>query len=197
MLNRKPLAAALAALSLACTGALAQGGHRDEIHIESFSWGATSAGKGRDNWIEVQSFAVPNFAPQLDQSGPVKATTPLDDARLKGQKILQNASGARPEKYLEIKMEKVIVSPVLPSSTPAPRDLSAPKPPPSAAWYAKFDGVDGSSKQSVPGARPLAPVPQLVAPQRSPLADGTSNTLMIGEKVLRPASTPTAPAVRR
>jgi hypothetical protein len=66
-----------------------------------------------------------------------------------------------------------------------------------ASMLVPLPGVDGSSKQGVPGARPLAPVPQLVAPQRSPLADGTTNTLMIGEKVLRSASTPTAPAVRR
>ncbi len=35
------------------------------------------------------------------------------------------------------------------------KDLSAGKPPPSAAWFAKFDGVDGSSKNDAPAARPL------------------------------------------
>jgi hypothetical protein len=61
MLNRKPLAAAVAALSVVCTGALAHGG---QIEIESFSWGSTHAAKDHEKWIEVQSFAVPGAGPQ-------------------------------------------------------------------------------------------------------------------------------------
>jgi len=102
MPNRKPIAAALAALSLAGAGhALAGDKHKNEIEILSIS--APSSGH-----------AVGASEPLTVGGGRTRTvpTTPLDDARLVSRGPVAGASDSTYEVYLPIKLEDTRVLPV-------------------------------------------------------------------------------------
>ena len=170
MPNRKPIAAALAALSLAWTAnALAENSHRNEIHVESFSWGMSTAPAG-----------------ELDAP-------------------LRNAPGG--EHYLTIKMQNALVTSyqtggsAKPPTEGGPRKLSAGEGGATTAFnaFTNFGDIKGEStdRRGVGRVAPLQQLPSPVAPQRSPIADGPSKTLVVGEKFPRSAPAFAAPSARR
>ena len=102
MPNRKPIAAALAALSLAGTGhALAGDTHKNEIEILSISAPSSGHAVGASEPLTVggaRTRTVP--------------TTPLDDARLVSRGPVAGASDSTYEVYMPIKLENTRVLPV-------------------------------------------------------------------------------------
>jgi len=169
MPNRKPIAAALAALSLAWTAnALAENSHRNEIHVESFSWGMSTA-----------------LAGELDAP-------------------LRNAPGG--EYYLSWKLKDQFISSysggsAKPPTEGGPRKLSAGEGGATTAFnaFTNFGDIKGEStdRRGVGRVAPLQQLPSPVAPQRSPIADGPSKTLVVGEKFPRSAPAFAAPSARR
>jgi hypothetical protein len=170
MPNRKPIAAALAALSLAWTAsAFAQSTHRNEIHVESLSWGTSAAPAGE--------LAAP----------------------------LRNAPDG--ERYLSWKLENQIITSyqtggsAKPPTEGGPRMLSAGEGGATTAFngFSNFGDIKGESTDArgVGRVAPLQQLPSPVAPQRSPIAAGPSNALVVGGKLPHSAPALAAPSARR
>jgi hypothetical protein len=144
MLTPKPLAAAIAALALACAGtAAAEDRHRNEIDILSYSFGTTTQ--------------VP-----------------------KGQNALQSEPRASEQKYMEIKLKEVLISGVIqngnPAAPPPPAQqqfLAAPPANPASTPMPKLHGLNVNPAIAIN-------TPLRTLPNRSPVAAGSTHTLMMG-----------------
>jgi hypothetical protein len=151
MLKAKPLAAALAALSFAAAG-------------------QAGADVGQMQWIEVQSISMSTAAPAPAAPGGVAAPATAEPIGLlvpAVQKVREAAARTSSELTPEeraafvganqsvtvgtARSETVKAVPLTPLDDARPKQtLSAGTPTPSAAWYAKFDGVDGSNRREAP-----------------------------------------------
>jgi hypothetical protein len=181
MLNRKTLAAAAAAITVGCAASAAA--QTDVLVVEGTSVGMTSpttrAGANRTTTIHGAR----------TEAAPAVPLTPLDDARLKG------GGAPRAETYLPIKLENAMISSYSLSSgaasPAAPGSMSARQ----GGTLPIVKDAAGAGSRATPKLMQSSAQGMHVpsAPQR-PVADGTSNTLMIGEKHVGQAP---APAIRR
>lgn len=132
MPNRRPVAAALAALSLAATGGAVAQDHRGEIDAMNWNWHAAGAPpaaardlagaasqdhRNENDTIVFTKFRLSESVPYVgrDESNTIHGagSESVDaagskDMQLKSQKVLQNAGQG--EKYFEIKMEEAIIA---------------------------------------------------------------------------------------
>lgn len=167
MLIRKPLAIAVAALSLACAGNAAA--QTDVLVVEGTSVGILS------------------HAPVArDPAAPTPPAEPIGLLVPAVQKVREAA--ARTESELTLQERAAAVG-ANRSMTVGGNQSETVK----AAPATPHEDMRLKSQKILQNAP--APVPQPVAPQRSPFAGGASNTLMIGEKHGRPALLPGAPGV--
>ncbi|MGE5792489.1 MAG: hypothetical protein ACM36B_07340 [Bacteroidota bacterium] len=235
MLQPRPIAAALAALSLAAAGqAVADVQHLNWIEVQSLSAAALPApaaqsdiaapGAGEPVGLLVpavqkvreaaarmsseltaeeraayvggnQSIAIAGARSESVKAGPL---TPLDDTRPKA------APAPTPAPYLELKLYDTMISsysigsggakPPMPAGTG--QFSTSPASTRMFNAFANFSDIKGETPSGA-GVRalPVQQLPAPSAPQRSPIAAGTSNTPMIGDRLLRPAAA--APVVRR
>lgn len=191
MLIRKPLAIAFAALSFACAGNAAAGSG-GEIELLSYSWGVDQpVSVGANRPLSVGGAKTESVGTQ--PGGDPPAARPL-----------RNAPGG--ERYLEIKMQDAFVTSyqvggsAKPPMEGGPQRLSAGERGATAMFngFTNFGDIKGESTSG--GAARVAPpqqVPPPVAPQRSPIADGARNALVVGGKLPHSAPTLAAPSARR
>ena len=89
--------------------------HKDEIHIESFSWGLTQTGTfgagggGGAGKVNVHDISVTKF---VDKSSPVLMTHLTTGKHIKSGLITVRKAGDKPVEYLKIKIEDILISSV-------------------------------------------------------------------------------------
>jgi type VI secretion system secreted protein Hcp len=87
--------------------------HKDEIHIESFSWGlsqtgahATGGGGGAGK-VNVHDISITKF---VDKSSPVLMLACCNGKHIKEGLITVRKAGEKPLEYLKIKLQDILVS---------------------------------------------------------------------------------------
>ena len=116
MLTPKPLATAIAALALCVGTATADDRHRNEIHVESFSWGISSpsAAAAGDLAVSAPGRSLPAVQGRREtitlhghrtEAAGVAPLTPLEDPRLKAQ-----TSSKPPSEYMKYKFYDLLIS---------------------------------------------------------------------------------------
>jgi len=87
--------------------------HKDEIHIESFSWGLSqtgsfgTAGGGGAGKVAVHDISCTKF---LDKSSPTLMLLCANGKHIKDGLITVRKAGEKPVEYLKIKLVDIIVS---------------------------------------------------------------------------------------
>lgn len=87
--------------------------HKDEIHIESFSWGMSqtgsfsSAGGGGAGKVNVHDISVTKL---VDKSSPVLMLHICNGKHIKEGLITVRKAGEKPLEYLKIKLTDILVS---------------------------------------------------------------------------------------
>ena len=89
--------------------------HKDEIHIESFSWGMTQTGSFGDGGgggagkVNVSDIHFQKF---LDKSTPVLMLHTCNGKHIKEGLVTVRKAGEKPVEYLKIKLTDILVSSV-------------------------------------------------------------------------------------
>jgi type VI secretion system secreted protein Hcp len=87
--------------------------HKDEIEIESFSWGETNSGSssvgggGGSGKVVMQDF---HFVKKLDKSSPVLFMNCATGMHIKEATLTARKAGGEQQEYLQVKMSDVLVS---------------------------------------------------------------------------------------
>ncbi|MEP6592350.1 MAG: type VI secretion system tube protein Hcp [Acidobacteriota bacterium] len=87
--------------------------HKDEIEVQSISWGVTNAGSmahGTGGGEGKATFHDLSFVHNIDKSSPVLMTTCATGTHLKEATITHRKSGKGQQEYLVIKMNDVIIT---------------------------------------------------------------------------------------
>lgn len=87
--------------------------HKDEIELQSISWGVTNAGSmahGTGGGEGKATFHDLSFVHSVDKASPVLLTTCATGAHLKEATITHRKSGKGQQEYLVIKMNDVIIT---------------------------------------------------------------------------------------
>lgn len=87
--------------------------HKDEIEVQSISWGVTNAGSmahGTGGGEGKATFHDLSFVHSVDKASPVLLTTCATGAHLKEATITHRKSGKGQQEYLVIKMNDVIIT---------------------------------------------------------------------------------------
>ncbi|SRR5258705_3597371 len=91
------------------------GKHKDEIHIESFSWGMSQTGSfgagggGGAGKVAVHDISVTKF---VDKSSPVLMLHCANGKHIKEALVTFRKAGEKPLEYLKIKLTDLLVSSV-------------------------------------------------------------------------------------
>lgn len=88
-------------------------GHKNEIEIESFSWGATQSGTGATGGgggAGKVSFSDIHFTMKTSKASPKLMLACATGEHIKQVVLTGEVSGKKGQKFLEIKMEDVLVS---------------------------------------------------------------------------------------
>jgi len=87
--------------------------HKDEIHIESFSWGLSQTGAhgagggGGAGKVSVHDISVTKF---LDKASASLALAVCDGKHIKSGLITVRKAGENPVEYLKIKLSDILIS---------------------------------------------------------------------------------------
>lgn len=87
--------------------------HKDEIHIESFSWGLSQTGAhgtgggGGAGKVSVHDISITKF---VDKSSPSLMLHCCNGKHIKDGLITVRKAGEKPLEYLKIKLEDILVS---------------------------------------------------------------------------------------
>lgn len=87
--------------------------HKDEIHIESFSWGAMNQGSqgvgggGGAGKVNVQDF---NFVKYVDRSSPDLFLACAGGKHIPTANFVVRKAGEKPLEYLKIKLSDILIS---------------------------------------------------------------------------------------
>jgi type VI secretion system secreted protein Hcp len=95
--------------------------HKDEIEVESFSWGVTNQGSmssGSGGGAGKASFHELSFVHQLDRSSPVLMQGCATGTAYKEATITLRKSGKGQQEYLTIKLTEVMISGVTFNNNP-------------------------------------------------------------------------------
>jgi len=96
-------------------GESADSKHKDEIHIESFSWGMAQTGThgagggGGAGKVSVRDIAITKF---VDKSSPLLTLNCANGAHIKEALITVRKAGEKPLEYLKIKLTDILISSV-------------------------------------------------------------------------------------
>jgi type VI secretion system secreted protein Hcp len=85
-------------------------GHKGEINIESWSWGASStsaSGGARAGKACVSAF---NFAKLVDKASPILMANAVNGMVMKSAVLTARKAGDKPLEYLKVTLENVLVS---------------------------------------------------------------------------------------
>ncbi len=94
-------------------GESADGKHKDEIHIESFSWGLNQTGTfgagggGGAGKVNVHDISVTKF---VDKSSPELMLACANGKHIKDGLITVRKAGEKPLEYLKIKLTDILIS---------------------------------------------------------------------------------------
>jgi len=89
--------------------------HKDEIHIESFSWGLSqtgsfgTAGGGGAGKVSVHDISITKF---LDKASPALMLHCCNGKHIKDGLITVRKAGEKPLEYLKIKLTDILISSV-------------------------------------------------------------------------------------
>src|SRR4249920_1344382 len=87
--------------------------HKDEIHIESFSWGMSQTGAhgtgggGGAGKVSVHDISITKF---VDKSSPAMMMACCNGKHIKEGLITVRKAGEKPLEYLKIKLEDILIS---------------------------------------------------------------------------------------
>jgi len=86
--------------------------HKDEIHIESFSWGLSLArlGRGGGGGAGKASFQDFSFVTRTNAASPLLAMACATGEHIKSAILTARKSGGDQQEYLEIRLEDVLIS---------------------------------------------------------------------------------------
>jgi hypothetical protein len=205
---RRSLATAFAGLALAFGGAAVAGPRGGEIEVESFSWGSTAAGElsppvtslqdpgvGDPSIARRSTITLHSFDLDRPSANPHPATKYEDMTVNVGAGMGRAPAAPDWTKTQEIRASKDLA--------PTPGSALLPVPQKVREAAARMSSEHRSTREVLISGvvqngnhAPRAPLaPMTSVPQRPPVPDGTSSTLMLGERTLRPV--PGAPGSRR
>ena len=126
-MSKKPIRAAVLAAFLALPGAAAAAvdyflkidgipgestaiGHKDEIDIESWSWGASSTSPGGAARAGRPCVSAFSFTKKVDKASPQLMANAVSGMVMKSAVLTGRKAGDRPLEYIKVTLENVLVS---------------------------------------------------------------------------------------
>ena len=85
-------------------------GHKDEIHIESFSWGAAQSTQGSTNRAGKGCPQEFHFTKMLDKASPLLASNAVSGMVIPNAILIGRKAGEKPIEYLKYELKNVMVT---------------------------------------------------------------------------------------